>query len=203
MAHRAALCFDGFNFYYGVRNHFKTGEAERGYSLSGLCWCGFRALVERHFLEPETELGLIRYLTAPVTESVEARCGEHQRYELWLRAVKTIRGAGIVYGFHRRDARRLCEEKGSDVNLAVELLLDGLGQRYDTAYVLSGDADQIPAVAAAGFRSGPGGRSGSACWSRRHRMPAAGSGIRWNICTSSRRTSNSRRGSRASWTSCH
>ena len=51
---KAVLYVDGFNFYYGVRNHFKAGEPQRGYSLSGLVWCDFRALIERHFHEPDT-----------------------------------------------------------------------------------------------------------------------------------------------------
>lgn len=41
---RAILYVDGFNFYYGVTNHWR---AKKG--LPGLGWCNFRALVERHF----------------------------------------------------------------------------------------------------------------------------------------------------------
>lgn len=49
---RAALSVDGFHFYYGVRNYFKAGEPQRGFSRSGLVWRDCRALVERHFSEP-------------------------------------------------------------------------------------------------------------------------------------------------------
>lgn len=149
---RAALYVDGFNFYYGVRNFFKPEKEKRGYSLSGLVWCDFRALVERHFLEKDTTLERIRYFTAPVTEGVEARPDEHKRYQLWLRAASTIPGLGIVFGYYRTAERTLREEKETDVNIAVEMLLDGAGKRFDTAYVLSGDTDQIPAVVAAAFR---------------------------------------------------
>lgn len=149
---RAALYIDGFNFYYGVRNHFKAGEPQRGFSLSGLVWCDFRALIERHFLEPDTKLLLIRYFTAPVTEGVEARPDEHERYALWLRAASTIPGLKPLFGYYRTEAGALRQEKETDVNIAVELLLDGVAGNFDTAYVLSGDTDQIPAVAAAAFR---------------------------------------------------
>jgi uncharacterized LabA/DUF88 family protein len=149
---RAALYVDGFNFYYGVRNYFKPEKEKRGFSLSGLVWCDFRALIERHFLEPETRLALIRYFTAPVTEGVEATRDEHARYGLWLRAALTIPGLKPVFGYYRTGANTLREEKETDVNIAVEMLLDGMAGNFDTAYVLSGDTDQIPAVAAAAFR---------------------------------------------------
>jgi uncharacterized LabA/DUF88 family protein len=149
---RAALYVDGFNFYYGVRNHFRQEREKRGFSLSGLVWCDFRALIERHFLEPDTQLALIRYFTAPVTESVEATRDEGERYQLWLRAAKTIRGLKPVFGYYRPAEGGLRKEKETDVHIAVEMLLDGIAGNYDTAYLLSGDTDQIPAVGAAAFR---------------------------------------------------
>ncbi len=153
MSRKAALYVDGFNFYYGVRNHYKAEQEARGYSLSGLCWCDFRALAERHFVKPGDVLGPIRYFTAPVTEGVESTLEEHERYELWLSAARTIPGLEVIHGFHRKGANgKGREEKESDVNLAVELLLDGLAGVYDHAIVLSGDADQIPAILAAALR---------------------------------------------------
>lgn len=149
---KAVLYVDGFNFYYGVRNHFKPGQPQRGFSLSGLVWCDFRALVERHFLEPDTELERIRYFTAPVPKSLEARAEEHERYELWLRAACHIRGLQPIFGYYRPKPGALREEKETDVNIAVEMLLDGVANHFDTAYLLSGDTDQIPAVAAVAFR---------------------------------------------------
>jgi hypothetical protein len=167
---KAALYVDGFNFYYGVRNHFKAAEPQRGFSLSGLVWCDFRALVERHFLEPETRLSIIRYFTAPVTPQVEAKADEHARYEYWLRAARTIPGLLVIFGYYRPGRKgtpqaaaggdplahveQLRQEKETDVNIAVEMLLDGIAGHFDTAYLLSGDTDQIPAVAAAAFRLG-------------------------------------------------
>ncbi|MBI4892617.1 MAG: NYN domain-containing protein [Acidobacteria bacterium] len=151
MTRKAALYVDGFNFYYGVRNHYKAEQKARGYSLSGLCWCDFRALAERHFVRPGHALGPIRYFTAPVTEEVEMTSEEHSRYDLWLKAARTIAGLEVVQGFYKRKGSGRAE-KESDVNLAVELLLDGMAGVYDHAIVLSGDADQIPAILAAALR---------------------------------------------------
>lgn len=150
---RAALYVDGFNFYYSVRNHFKPGQDARGFSLSGLCWCDFRALVERHYLPKDHDLVSIRYFTAPVTEKVESTLEEHKRYDLWLRAARTIPGLEVISGFYRKGENgKERQEKETDVNLAVELLLDGLEDIYDCALVLSGDADQIPAIVASAVR---------------------------------------------------
>lgn len=167
---KAALYVDGFNFYYGVRNYFKSGEPQRGFSLSGLVWCDFRALIERHFLEADSRLVLIRYFTAPVTERAEAKAGEHERYENWLRAARTIPGLHAIFGYYRprrktaqqaaaggdplAHVEQLRQEKETDVNIAVEMLLDGIAGHFDTAWLLSGDTDQIPAVAAVAFRLG-------------------------------------------------
>lgn len=145
---RVTLFVDGFNFYYSVRNHFKTDEERRGYSLSGLCWCDFRALIERNgWLQEDERLTCIKYFTAPVTESLDnpQRPGEPGRQQLWLDAIHTISGLQVIEGFHRRTVSGR-EEKQTDVNLALELVLDAIRGHYDRAIVLSGDTDEIPAV---------------------------------------------------------
>lgn len=147
----AHLYVDGFNFYYGVTNHFRRERNHRGYSLSGLCWCDFRALVERHFLRPGETLGPIRYFTAEVTGATAINTAECYNQHLWLDALKTVHGLDIVYGFHQRpDPHHGREEKQTDVNLAVEILLDTLAVRPRPArvFVLSGDADYMPAILA-------------------------------------------------------
>jgi hypothetical protein len=160
MPSNVALYVDGFNFYYGVTNHFRPGRDKRGYSLSGLCWTDFRALVERHYLQPGETVTHIRYFTAPVTAAVETtnRPGEQNRYEIWMKAVRSIAGLEVISGFHKPhgagpgESAKSRDEKQTDVNLAVELLLDGLAGRYDRAIVLSGDTDEIPSVVAAAYR---------------------------------------------------
>ena len=145
MPSKVALYVDGFNFYYGVTNHYRAGRDKRGYSLSGLCWTDFRALVERHYLQPGERLTHIRYFTAPVTAAVETtiRPGEQNRYELWMKAVRSIAGLEVISGFYKARHRapgqsaKSRDEKQTDVNLAVELMLDGLAGVYDQAFVLS------------------------------------------------------------------
>jgi hypothetical protein len=147
----AHLYVDGFNFYYGVTNHFRRERDLRGYSLSGLCWCDFRALVERHFLKPGETLGPIRYFTAEVTPETAANNLESFNQHLWLEALQTVAGLETVYGFHQRpDSHKGREEKQTDSNIVVEMLLDALTQRSKPTriYLLSGDADYMPAILA-------------------------------------------------------
>jgi hypothetical protein len=47
------------------------------------------------------------------------------------------------------------EEKGSDVNLATYLLIDGMDGLYDEALVISNDSDLVEPIAIANRRFGP------------------------------------------------
>lgn len=151
------LYVDGYNFYYSNTNHLKRDEDRRGFRLAGLSWCDFRALIERNgWLNPGEQLNAVKYFTAPVTPDLDnpARPGEPERQQLWLDAVRTIAGLTVIEGFHRRkeDGNRHREEKQTDVNLAVEALLDALRGEFDRAILLSGDSDEIPAVLALSYR---------------------------------------------------
>ncbi len=163
---KTALYVDGFNFYYGVTSYFRREREQRGYSLSGLCWTDFRALAERHLMKPGQSLARLAYFTAPVTPAVETseRPGETSRYGLWMKALRTIPGVEVIQGFHKPHgaepghAAKARDEKQTDVNLAVELLLDAANNVFEQAFVLSGDSDQIPAIIAAAYRIGNGRR---------------------------------------------
>lgn len=150
---RRILYVDGFNFFYGVGAYWSRREKE----LAGLCWCDFRALVERHF--PAEGSLEVKYFTALVTENVELphhRPGEHKRYAEWRRALGTIPGLTVIEGFYKpcgdRDAPGPAahrEEKQTDVNLAVEMMMDAFGalkNRPEHVFLLSGDYDLMPVV---------------------------------------------------------
>ena len=80
------------------------------------------------------------------------------RQQLYLRAIQTIPRLQIIYGNYRTHVVSMplaypvsgqrpfvkvikTEEKGSDVNLATHLLLDGMDHLYECAVVISGDSD--------------------------------------------------------------
>ena len=110
---------------------------------------------------PRHTIGRIRYFTALVT-SRPGDPTQAQRQQAYLRALQTVPNLTIHYGHllpktkRRPRARRPrtgprvveildTEEKGSDVNLASYLLLDGFEDQYELAVVISNDSDlQLP-----------------------------------------------------------
>lgn len=108
-------------------------------------------------LREDTEIVGIKYFAA----RVKPRPGnpeQAQRQQTYFRALATVPNLTIHYGhFITRVATRRCvkdrggkptfadvwitEEKGSDVNLASHLLIDGFRVRYDLAVVISNDSD--------------------------------------------------------------
>jgi len=99
----------------------------------------------------------IRYFTA-IVESRPWDPGQQQRQQAYIRALQTIPHLTVHYGSFLTNAVRLpvarpqqglprmvevlrTEEKGSDVNLATYLLVDGFRGDYETAVVVSNDSD--------------------------------------------------------------
>ena len=103
------------------------------------------------------EIVRIRYFTALV-DSRPGNPTQPQRQQTYLRALRTISNLTIHYG-HFLTKTRLrplaqepqtgprtvevlnTEEKGSDVNLATYLLIDGFENDYEMAVVISNDSD--------------------------------------------------------------
>jgi hypothetical protein len=89
--------------------------------------------------------------------------GQPQRQQAYLRALRTIPNSELIKGnfISREKYRRLVtplpdgtrsvkvyitQEKGSDVNLATHLLVDGFQNKYDFAVVVSDDSDLLEPV---------------------------------------------------------
>lgn len=133
------MYIDGYNFYYSLRNR-------SGYH-KGLGWCNFKVLADEILVETDCVLERIKYFTAPVGDS-RHDIGEEQRQNTWLSAVRTIKELQVVYGYYIGSPQNR-KEKQTDVNIAVELVLDAVSDNgYDTAILLSGDMDLAPAVRA-------------------------------------------------------
>ena len=140
---RTTVYIDGLNLYYRVLR----GTPYRWLDLGKLT----RLLLPRH------DIDRIRYFTAVVSN----RPGDPtqaQRQQAYLRSLQTVPNLTIHYGhlLSKTKRRPLAqqppsgprtveildpEEKGSDVNLASYLLLDGFENEYDMAVVVSNDSD--------------------------------------------------------------
>jgi uncharacterized LabA/DUF88 family protein len=145
---RVSFYIDGFNLYYGCLR----GKPYRWLDIEALC---------RQYVKSEADLVSIKYFTAKVKDRPD-NPGQQEHQREYLRALKTLPNVEIIYGrFLTRKAIRLLtkppkrrrkgdiglrevwvhEEKGSDVNLASHLLVDGSRARYDLAVVISNDSD--------------------------------------------------------------
>lgn len=146
---------DGYNFYYG---------AVRG---TGLKWADLVAICNR---VAAVSTDHVHYFTARI-KSEPGDPGKAQRQDVYLRALVAHGGLSIQYGKFQRHAKRRdiapdrdgnflfpeplvgpmppptkarvwrSEEKGSDVNLATQLVSDAYEGRVQTAVVVSNDSD--------------------------------------------------------------
>jgi hypothetical protein len=135
---RAIAYIDGFNLYY---------RAVRGTPYK---WLNLRRACE--LLVPEHTLSRLKYFTAPVSGKFDPN--KPTRQETYFRALRTV-GCEIIKGNflthdvdmplssnrHQLVTVIKTEEKGSDVNLASHLLIDGFTHQYEAAIILTNDSD--------------------------------------------------------------
>ena len=134
---------DGFNLYY------------RALKDSPFRWLDLRKLAETLF--PQDSINRVCYFTARL-DVRPGNPGQAQRQLIYLRALGTQPGFDVHFGVFRSGVKRRplaeptpglpsyvlvrdSEEKGSDVNLATRLLVDGFNGEYEQAVVVSNDAD--------------------------------------------------------------
>ena len=139
---------DGFNLYY------------RALKDTPFRWLDLRKLAE--ILFPQDTIHRVCYFTA-LLDVRPANPGQAQRQLIYLRALATLPGLDVHYGAFRSGVRRRplaepvpglpthvlvrdSEEKGSDVNLATRLLVDGFSGEYEQAVIVSNDADFATAM---------------------------------------------------------
>jgi uncharacterized LabA/DUF88 family protein len=153
------LFVDGYNFYAGI-NHPRWLD---------LGWCNFLKLA-RHFApEWPDSSGLnvyVKYFTSRVALGCEENAPrESQRQAMWLEALRLETGAvdipahwtflpnntrpaevNIIFGRHIMRPGNQRQEKQTDVNLAVHLVLDAAYGYFDHAIVVSADTDFTSAI---------------------------------------------------------
>lgn len=164
---RVRVYIDGFNFYHRAKSHVATCEPDLAWR-----WVDIRKVVQlptaRHWQEAVQER--VYYFTAPVKMRWAGdEAGARQERYLRLLAKLDVR---VVRGQFRLDASRMwritdenhprslvvphervlvqkTEEKGSDVNLATQMLVDYFTDRdsFDRSVVVSNDSDLAYPVA--------------------------------------------------------
>lgn len=133
---------DGFNLFYGSLKH-----------NPGTKWLDLVALCSR--LLPHDNVVAIKYYTARA-QGTPDNPQAPTRQQTYLRALGTLAPVvSVHYGHFIRKPVRMAnvhpppntvevwktEEKGSDVNLATHMVVDGFRQNYELAVVISNDGD--------------------------------------------------------------
>jgi len=146
---RVYAYIDGFNLYYGCLK----GSSDR--------WLDVCALLTK-YVAKDDRLEHVRYFTALVKDR-NGDTGPRIRQQTYLRALTTSASLSIHYGQFlesQKNARLVrppasgspyvrvwkTEEKGSDVNVATFMLVDGFQAKYDKAVVVSNDSDLVEPV---------------------------------------------------------
>lgn len=153
---RANVYVDGFNLYHGCFDDHRGRAEWRNYR-----WLDLNAFCTKLF--PQYSINRIRYFTALVDPLPENPDNRTRQLE-YLRALRTLPNLTIHQGRFATNLKMrplaepnsrppsvsvplqvVCvlerEEKGSDVNLATYLLVDGFKRDYEVAVVVSNDSD--------------------------------------------------------------
>ena len=152
---RAITYIDGFNLYHGLRE----GNLRRFY------WLDLVAMSKKIIKPPVTELVCTKYFTSRIdgahpTDAAPLAAKKNEsrmRQTAYLDALATLTDIEIIEGQFLTSpvtcrkcghSYRLPKEKMTDVNIATALLMDAFHDRFDVAYVISGDSDLAPPIEA-------------------------------------------------------
>ena len=134
---RVVAYVDGFNLYFGL----KHSGFKRYY------WLDVNALAAS-LLKPDQWLVATHYFTARIRNNGH-NVADRKRQNDYLEAL-VLQGVRCQFGHYLEKTRecRKChaswpdyEEKMTDVNIAIQLLVDAFDDVFDLALVISGDSD--------------------------------------------------------------
>lgn len=147
---RTTFLVDGFNLYHSLREAQLAlgGQTTRWLDLRGLCASYLPHIDRRATLES------VYYFSALAHHLERSKPGVTRRHESYIRC---LRASGVIVEmskFKRKDiACRNCrvllvryEEKETDVAIAVRLLELFAQGACETAVIVSGDSDIVPAI---------------------------------------------------------
>lgn len=136
---RAIVYVDGFNFYH----------ATYGTKAYPFGWCNWKETAAK-YCGPSRDVVAVRYFTTPILSSDVAKV---RRQDLHIAAMGTI--ADVILGtFVPRQigcpecghVEHTVREKKTDVNIAVQMVVDAVLRLYDEAFLVTADLDLLPAV---------------------------------------------------------
>lgn len=136
---RVIAYIDGFNLYFGMR--------EAG--LDNCRWLNIKQLIQS-LLKPDQELIEVKYFTSRVSNSPD----KQKRQSTFIDALEST-GVKVFYGNYQDGSEeckrcghqwRTSKEKMTDVNIATAVMVDAFQDKYDMAFLVSGDSDLTPPI---------------------------------------------------------
>jgi uncharacterized LabA/DUF88 family protein len=140
---RIIVFVDGFNLYHSLEV-VPEFHKYKWLDLNKLAHC---------FINPNKDvISNILYFTAYATWS-QTKLKKHQEY---VAALSSVNVEAVLGVFRYVDKKcQICkktyqtfEEKRTDVNIAIKLFQTAINNSWDTALIISGDSDLIPAIEA-------------------------------------------------------
>lgn len=136
---RVVAYIDGFNLYFGMKQNGNS-----------TLWLDPQMLVSS-LLRPDQELLFSRYFTSRIRNNPE----KEKRQTTYIEALETLERFEIMYGHYQSHIEkcRRCghsypysSEKMTDVNIAVAMMEDAYYDKYDMAFLITGDSDLVPPI---------------------------------------------------------
>ncbi len=132
---RVAIFIDGSNFYYSTKYLLANGHK-----------INFKKLVNA--LIKERLLVNVFYYNASLNRGINER--KYWKQQTFFDALRKIPGFRVILCRLRKDKRIDggfdFVVKGDDIHLASDLVGEGYENLYDTAIIVSGDGDFVPAI---------------------------------------------------------
>ncbi len=141
---KTIVYLDGFNFYYGICKPTRI----RWVNPLTLC----------QWLLPAHQINALHYFSAEVKVRSDDP-NQLNRQRVYFRALRTVPSLTITLGRFLESTKKMplaqpqgnarfaevikTEEKGSDVNLATQMLLDAFDQAMDCAVLVTNDSDLL------------------------------------------------------------
>lgn len=129
-AERAMIFIDGSNFYHSLKKSFTTARID----IEKFC----NKLALRRQLEG------IYYYTASINQNDFPI--QYSAQQKFLMKLSQINHLHLFMGRLEKHEDNQLLEKGVDVKLAVDMLMKAVKNEYDTCFLVSNDADFVPAI---------------------------------------------------------
>lgn len=138
---RVIAYVDGFNLYFGLK--------EKGWRC--YYWLDIQSLC-RKLLRPEQHLVIVKYFTSRIKKASPEK---RKRQSTYIEALNSTAGLKPYYGKYHLNPYKckncdfideIPEEKMTDVQLGVEVVSDAYQDKYDTAFIITGDIDLVPSI---------------------------------------------------------